>query len=154
MSTDIVDAFDAIQALVAGNPPEDLSGSPLTLCWQNEDNALPDEPAPFVYFELTTDRGEFIELGGGRGSNRFRHIAELHAYLFVPRGLGLKAGLQMAEPIAALFRSYKGGGIVCEGASVHPAGEGEALVPPGAEGLAGNYSAVIVAIPLHFDQVG
>lgn len=146
--TDIAAAFAAIQARAAA----EIAGLPLL--WQNEDNELPDEPAPFAYFELITDLGAFIELGGGRGSNRQRTEGELHAYVFAPRGVGLAAMLERAETVAAAFRSYRGGGISCQSATVHPAGEGEALVPPGVRSVAGNFTCCIVSIPIHFDQIG
>lgn len=145
--TDIVAAYAAIQARAISQ----ITG--ISLLWQDEGNVLPDTPAPFVYFELVTESGGFIEIGGGRGANRHRHNAELHAYVMVPRGNGLTYGLTRAEPVAAAFRSYRGAGISCSGGTVHPVGEGESLTPPGLSSAAGNYACVMVAIPLYFDQV-
>lgn len=126
-----------------------------TILWQDEDATLPDDPAPFVYFELITDRADFIELGGGRGSNRMRQTAELHGFVFVPRGWGLEASLPLAEHVAAAFRSYKLAETVsCGAASVQPVGEGASLVPPGMRSEAGNYACHLVAVPLYFDQIG
>lgn len=126
-----------------------------TILWQDEDNQLPDEPAPFVFFELITDRAEFIEIGGGRGSNRARQDGELHGFVFVPRGWGLEAMLPLAEHVAAAFRSYRlAGAVSCGAASVHPVGEGADLVPPGLSSAAGNYSCNLVSVPFFFEQVG
>ena len=144
--TTIVDAYDVIRA----RAETQLAGS--TLYWQDVDNVLPDAPVPFIYFEMITDRGFFIEMGGGRGSNRYRHEAELHAYVFSRRGIGLRAMLARAEPVAAVFRRFRSGGVTCRGASVHPVGEGEQLVPPGLSSAAGAYGCVMVAVPLYFDQ--
>lgn len=126
-----------------------------TQLWPDENNVLPDDPAPFVFFELITDRAAFIEMGGGRGSNRMRQTGELHGFVFVPRGWGLEASLPLAEHVAAAFRSYKATGAVeCGAASVHPVGEDADLVPPGLSSAAGNYACILVTVPLFLDQVG
>ena len=127
----------------------------LPLYWQDEDNFdLPDEPAPFVFFELIVRRGRIASFGGGRGANLYRAPAELNAYVFVPRGIGLPAVAVLAETVAAAFRSYRSGGLSCFDATLHPVGEGEALVPPGLSSAAGNYACVVVSVSLHFDQIG
>lgn len=146
--TTIADAFNALKARAVSV----LTGQ--TLLFPDAANVLPDTPATFIYFEMITEGGEFIEIGGGRGANRHRTAAELHAYVFVPRGQGLAVALAAAEPVAAAFRSFRGSGVSCNGATIHPAGEGAQLVPPGGSPVAGNYSAVVVAIPFTFDQVG
>ncbi|MGD9880457.1 MAG: hypothetical protein AB7F22_10620 [Reyranella sp.] len=146
--TDIATAWAAIQARAASQ----ITGMPIL--WPDEGNELPVEPAPFVFIEMTTDRGAFIEIGGGRGSNTFRNRGELLAYVFVPIGEGLARALALAEPVAAAFRSYQGGGVTFDGATVQPLGEGASLVPPGLTSAAGNYSAAMVVCPLHFDQIG
>ena len=102
--------------------------------------------------ELLTERGAFIEIGGGRGNNRFQNDADLVAYVFVPRGKGLAYALSLAEPVAAAFRSFKDASIACNGATVHPVGQGEALVPPGLASIAGNYACAMVSVPLSFVQ--
>lgn len=147
MSTSIVDAWAEIKARATAT----VAGRVL---YALDSNELPDETAPFAFFDLVTERGAFIEIGGGRGANRYRHVAELHGYAFVPRGWGMSEVLASAETIAAAFRSHKGGGITCDGASVHPVGEGETLAPAGVSSIAGNYSCAVAVIPLHFDQTG
>ena len=124
----------------------------LPVRWQDDNNDLADEPSAFAYFELVTEAGSFIEIGGGRGANRYRNYGELHAYVFVPQGHGLAVGLTKAEAIAAAFRSWRENGVSCEGATVHPMGEGQQLAPPGLNSAAGNYACVLVSIPLYFDQ--
>lgn len=127
----------------------------LPLYWQDEDNFdLPDEPAPFVFFELIVRRGRIASFGGGRDANLYRAPAELNAYVFVPRGLGLSVAAILAEPVAAAFRSFRSGGLSCFDATLHPLGEGEALVPPGLSSASGNYACVVVSVSLHFDQIG
>lgn len=144
--TDIVAAFAAIKARAVA----ELTTQ--TLRWPDDDSPLPENPAPFVFFELITDPGTYIELGGGRGANRWRNSGEIHAYAFVPRGQGAPVALTLAETVAAAFRSYRGSGITCRGATVYPIGEGATLVPPGLSSLAGNYSCAVVAVPIVFDQ--
>lgn len=124
----------------------------LPIYWPDEDNQLPDTPAPFVFFELTLEGSRVIEIGGGRGSNRHRNSGEINAYVFAPRGAGLTYLLSIAEPVAAAFRGYRASGITINTASVHPLGEGEALVPPGLESAAGAYGCVVVNMPIYFDQ--
>jgi hypothetical protein len=79
--TDVAAAYDALRSRAeSGN-----FGMPIV--WREEDNqALPDTPAPFVYFEIDAERGRVVELGGGRGNNRYRNGGELVGYVFVPRG--------------------------------------------------------------------
>jgi hypothetical protein len=147
MSTDIVDAIAALRTRAAA-----ITAAPVY--WRDEDDVvLPDDPAAFVWIEPTIERGVYIEIGGGRGANRYRQTGELAAYVFAPRAGGALAALALAEDVAAVFRSFRGGGVSCHGASVHPAGEGEALTPPGVRSVAGNYVCVTVAVPFHFDQI-
>lgn len=126
----------------------------LPLMWQDDENYLSDTPEPFVFFEMVTQAAGAIEIGSGRGGNRHRNRAELNAYVFAPRGTGMAYVLSLAEPVAAVFRSYRGGGVTFENAAVHPVGEGEALVPPGLSSAAGNYACAVVNAPFFFDQIG
>jgi hypothetical protein len=127
----------------------------LPLYWQDEDNFdLPDEPAPFVFFEMIVRRGRIAGFGAGRGANLYRTPAELNAYVLIPRGQGLPVAATYAEAVAAAFRSFRSGGVSCFEATLHPMGEGEALVPPGLSSAAGNYACVVVSVSLHFDQIG
>lgn len=146
--TTISDAWSAIRARAEAQ----LSG--LTLWWPFEDNVLPDDPAPFVYFDLDMARARVIEYGGGQARNRHRNEGELHAYVFVPRGYGMADALSRGETVAAAFRSYRVTDIKCAEASVHPLGEGAELVPPGLDSIAENYSAALVIVQLYFDQIG
>ncbi|MGE0290330.1 MAG: hypothetical protein AB7I42_24900 [Bradyrhizobium sp.] len=148
MSIDIADAWTLLKARAEA----EVTG--VTLLFAFEDNYdLPDTPAPFAFFEIVSDgRGDFIEVGAGRASNRFRNRAMLNAFVFVPVGWGMQAALDAAEPIAKAFRRYAVPYLKSQGATVHPVGEGAQLVPPGLSSAAGNYSACVVEIPLYFDQ--
>lgn len=126
----------------------------LPLYWQDERNVLPPTPAPFVYFEFSTDRARHAAFGGGRGSNLHRVAGELIGYVFWRRGAGLDVGLGYGETVAAVFRSWRSNEVSCSVATVQPLGEGAALVPPGLSNAAGNYSCVAVIVALHFDQIG
>lgn len=126
----------------------------LPLYWQDENSILPDDPVPFVFFELIARRGRIAGYGSGNGANLYRTPCEFNAYVFVPRGQGLPVAAGYAETVAAAFRSYRSGGVSCFDATLHPMGEGEALVPPGLSSAAGNYACVVVNVNLHFDQIG
>lgn len=146
MSVSIADALAVIQERAAAQI------TTMPLLWPDEDHVLPDKPAPFVFFDVIADRSDVIEIGGGRATNRHRHRAELNAYVFAPRGTGLAYVLSLAEPVAAAFRRYASGGVKFDGATVHPVGEGAALVPPGLNSAAGNYACAVVSAPFLFDQ--
>ena len=149
------DTTDLAGALAIIRARAEAQITTLPLYWQDEDNFdLPDEPAPFVYFEVIARRGRIAGFGAGRGANLYRTPAELNAYVFVPRGMGLPAAAVLAETVAAAFRSFRSGGLSCFDATLHPVGEGEALVPPGLSSAAGNYACVVVSVSLHFDQIG
>ena len=149
------DTTDLAGALAIIRARAEAQITTLPLYWQDEDNfALPDEPASFVFFELIARRGRIVGFGGGRGANLYRAPAELNAYVFVPRGQGLPIAAVLAETVAAAFRSFRSGGLSCFDATLHPIGEGEALVPPGLSSAAGNYACVVVSVSLHFDQIG
>jgi len=142
----ITAAFAAIKARAEAN----ISGVPMF--WQDGGNHLPDKVGPFIYFELLIEGASPIEIGGGRGANRHRNTGELNIYVFDALGVGLSALLARAEPIAAVFRGWRGDGVSIPTASVHPLGEGESLTPPGMDSVAGNYVAVVVHASLYFDQ--
>lgn len=147
--TDVAAAYDALRSRAeSGN-----FGMPIV--WREEDNAaLPDTPAPFVYFEIDAERGRVVELGGGRGNNRYRNGGELVAYVFVPRGWGMRPALARAETVAARFRSYRDAHVTCAEATVLPVAEGEGLAPPGVRSPAENYAAAMAVIRFRFDQIG
>lgn len=146
---DIVAAHDALKARAA------IAAAGMPILWRDEENEpLPDTPAPFVYFEIETDRGRAIEMGGGRGNNRYRNAGELVGYVFVPRGWGMRTALTRGETIAAAFRSFRDASVSCAEATVKPGAEGEALAPPGVRSPAGNYAAAIVVVRFRFDQIG
>lgn len=125
----------------------------LPMFWQFETNEISDTAEAFVYFEMVGQPAGFIEVGGGRGANRYRHNAEFNAFVFVPIGWGMQDALNRAEAVATLFRSFHESGVSCEGAEIHPVGEGAQLVPPGLQSAAGNYACAVVRVPLHFDQI-
>lgn len=147
--TTVSEARGAVRARIEAN----ITSVPLR--WQNEDGGpLPDEPAPFVYAEFNTERGSLAGFGGGRGNNLYRNPARVEAYVFVPKGVGLDRAEEIAEQIAALFRSYRDQHISCFDATVYPGGDGAALTPAGLSSEVGNYFWASVEVSLHFDQVG
>lgn len=146
--TNIVAAATALRARA------DSQITMLPLFWQDEQNVLPNNPSPFVFFELIADPARPIEFGGGRGNNRYRCPAELNGYVFTPRDWGLPAMLPYGEHVAAAFRSFRDAAVSCHAATVHPLGEGQAIRPRGAATIPGGYNALVVVVDLHFDQVG
>ena len=75
------DATDLAGALAIIRARAESEITTLPLYWQDEDNfALPDEPTPFVSFELIVRRGRIAGFGAGRGANLYRTPAELNAW--------------------------------------------------------------------------
>lgn len=125
----------------------------MPMLWQFETNELSDAAEAFVYFEMVTEGARFIEVGGGRGANRYRHATQFNGFVFVPVGWGMTDALTRAEAVAAAFRSYHTSVVSCDGAEIHPVGEGSQLVPPGLQSAAGNYACCVVVVPVTFDQL-
>jgi hypothetical protein len=148
-------AYGVLRTLIEANKPAAVT----QLCWQNEDAALPNKPATFVYTEFRAVQASVIEIGGGRGANRHRNGAELDLFVFVPRGEGMtNAGgtgcLDLAETFAALLRPYNANGVLVEAVTVYPGGQGSALKPPGFRSEIDNYFFASVGASLRFDLRG
>lgn len=126
----------------------------LPLYWREDGPViLPDEPAPFVYFELEARRGRLVAFGAGRGNNLYRNPSELRAYVFTPRDVGLETAPNYAEAVAAAFRSFRSGGVSCFDATLCPAASASDF-PDQASSAAGNYTCVMVIVSLTYDQSG
>lgn len=132
------------------------SGISIPLRWQAEDGgALPDTPSAFGYVEFLAGGGSLVSFGGGRGSNRYRHRARVHAFVFTPNGDGLSTALTHAETIAARLRSYRDDDISCFEATVHGGGHGPDVSPPGLSRNALNdYWYAVAEIALFYDLIG
>lgn len=115
---------------------------------------LPDDPTPFVFFRLEMDRAQFISIGGGRGNNLARTDGELQGYIFIPRDWGLEQEALYGEHVAAAFRSYRTTDVSCGAVTPAPAVPGSDLMPPGLDSEVENYSCIVAAVPVFFDQVG
>lgn len=115
---------------------------------------LPDDPAPFVYFYIETDPAQFVAYGGGRGANLQRVTGELVGLVHVPRDWGLEEHAAYGEQVAAAFRSHRDEHVSCFAVAPQPAVDGSSLKPPGLESEVVNYSCIVVAVPLFYDQVG
>lgn len=126
----------------------------LPMYWPDENNELPDTPAPFVYFALDTRPAFATGVGGGIANNVWRTPGELQAFVFVPIGQGITQSVTLAESVAAVFRSYRDNYVSCFGASVHPVGKGSEMIPDGLDSAAGNYACAVALVDLFFDQVG
>jgi hypothetical protein len=139
-------------ALLKARAAEQITTLPLY--WREDGQViLPDEAAPFVYFELEARRGRLVAFGSGRGGNLYRNPSELRAYVFVPHGLGLETAPTYAETVAVAFRSYRSGGLSCSDATLFPAASASDF-PDQASSAAGNYTCVMVIVSLTYDQIG
>ena len=149
-------AFNVIKSRLLANKPAALSA----YRFQNEDEdsagnkELPNSPTPFAYAEFVTDPGRLVSFGGGRGNNRYRNPGRLDVYVFTPKGEGLTGVTDLAETIAALFRSYRDDDISCFDATVHPGGQGSDFRPAGVASEVDNYFVAVAEISMHFDLIG
>lgn len=134
--------------------------NPVPFRWQNEaadsagNEALPNEPSPFVYCEFLVERSPVISYGGGVGQNLYRNYARLVAYVLVPKNSGMDEAESIAEQVASLFRSYRDATITCFEATVYPGGDGSSLNPVGLNSPVGNYYYASVESAVVFDQIG
>jgi len=153
-------AYAVIKTRIEANRPLDGSGNVVLLRWQNQDAdtdgniGLPNIPTPFAYTEFVTDPGRLTGFGGGRGANLYRNPGRIDSFVFVPKGWGFAPATDIAEQIAALFRSYRDADISCFDATVYPGGNGSDVKPPGVQSDVDNYFWAGVEVSLHFDQIG
>lgn len=122
--------------------------------WRNDNNVLPDPPAAFIFFEFESERGSIAGYGSGRGNNLYRYPGEVLGWLAVERARGLEFGLAIAEPIAALFRSYRDSHVSIFEASVRPITGITDAAPSAMQDISGNYDWYLIEVNLSFDQVG
>ncbi len=147
-------AFDVIRTRLDGNKPV-YNSVTLASRWPNEtDTPLPATPIPFIYTEFLTDPADLVSAGGGRGNNRYRHSGRIVTYVFVPMGYGEKAAMNIADQVAAVFRSYRDTTISCFSATPYPGGEGQKLAPPGIGSAVTSYWCAFVEVEMFFDLIG
>jgi len=115
---------------------------------------LPAEPAAFVFYRIEMDRAQFVSIGGGRGNNLARSEGELQAFVFLPRDWGLEQEALYGEHVAAAFRSYRATDVSCGAVTPQPAVPGSDLKPQGIDSEVENYSCIVAAVPIFYDQVG
>jgi hypothetical protein len=130
----------------------------IPLYWQNEQQTtdLPDEPTPFGFVVFDND-GPGIgpaSYGDGVGLNRWRNMARVEAFVFVPQGTGADLADDYAEAICARLRGYRDDIISCFGAHVRETVSGQTMTPAGVNSAAGNYWICVAEIDLWFDQLG
>jgi hypothetical protein len=136
----IAEVKSAIEARLSAN----FSAAPLR--FKGDTSPLPNEPAAFIYVELTIDAFDFIAFGGGRGQNLQRSEGEILAHVLIPVGSSIATGLEWAEQIAAVFRGQRVDDIS------YGAAEG---MPASGRSEDGNYEYVATCIvQLHFEKLG
>lgn len=114
--------------------------SDVPIFWPNENEELPDSPAPFLSVEIR--RGVERNVTRGQpGSNLRRDTAEIIARIFGRAGEGEDAVSLYADEIVRIFRDYDETGVTC--AMGNGGGEGN---------VDGNYYRMDVIIPFTFDH--
>lgn len=149
----------ASQALAALRSRLSGAGLSFTVYWHGDDQpVLPDEPTTFAFMILNNDGSGFSPagFGGGLGSNLYRNRATLEAYVFAPPtgADGMGPVMDIAELIAARFRSFRDSNVFVQAADVEPIGEGSNISVPGLETAVNNYLCAVAVVKLHFDQIG
>lgn len=128
-------------------------GTAVPLRWPNEaGDPLPDDPAPFIYTEFMVEDARIAGYGSGRGGNLHRNTCRIEGYAFVPKGWGLDAAEDIAEQVAALFRSHRDATISCFTARVTAGGDGADIAPAGLPSPVSAYFWAGFDVALHFDQ--
>lgn len=136
----LADVHAAVKARIAAN------FTAIAVRYANENNQLPDTPAPFVFVEIDLDPSFNAAYGGGRGQNRHRTTGELLAHFMWPVGWGVEDAFAKAEEFAALFRNYRDSTMSCFAGGPMP-GTGKTED--------GSYShCATVAVDLFFDLIG
>lgn len=117
--------------------------------YHNEDTALPDDPAPFIFVEFIAERPFLAGFGGGVGANLQRTGGRIEAHVLVPVGSGIEDGLSYAETFAAVFRGLRVDDISFVGLD----GELAQVFPADGATDDGSYSHVATTlVPFYFDQ--
>lgn len=80
--------------------------------WPNEGTDVPDA-APWVHIEIHGEDEKIMAFGGGRGANEFDWIGRIEAHVMVPRQEGTGRAVDLADQIAAIFRSQRFSGVSC-----------------------------------------
>lgn len=152
MSTTTSAAYALLKGIATSNQPAGLTEG---YRWENEDGEpLPDEPAPFAFGTFAVDRQQLIAVGGGLGQNLYRYRGYFTLYVFGPKNKGLTQTSDLAETLAAHYRSYRSGDVTVWSASALPGGDGAAIKPPGLSSEVGNYFFAVCEVELTFDQIG
>ena len=151
-------AFAVIRSVIEGDPPEDgatWGSAAVQLLWYGDPNQIiPDFPAPFGFTLFEAGVSGVIERGGGSGQLRHRNPAAAEFFVCTPKDSGQQRGTDIAEQVAALFRSYNESGVTVENATVYPSVDGSQLKPPGADTDVGNYLVAACGIEFRFDLIG
>lgn len=124
------DVFSTIQTIVAG-----WSGT-APVIWENEDFALPESPAEFVYVEVYDDviRQDTI---GAPQANEWLEAGMIYMHVMTRRGEGSSRARTLARDLSNLFREQPSNGVYFREMSI---GAGE----PGRS--FGNYFAMTLTV--------
>ena len=153
--TTLEGAWGVVRTRLNANVPTypNVDEIPIRYLNDNQD-PLPNEPAPFIFVDWVSDPGELASFGGGAGANRWRYRARCVFYVFIPAGAGLEAAANIAEQVATVFRGYRDSSISCFDCTVYPGGSGKALNPPGIDSAVDNYFWAAAELDLFYDLIG
>lgn len=137
--------FAAAEAIIRARFLEQWPHASVPIYWANENNELPDTPAPFLAAEIIGDGEAMYAHGAGRGANVWRGEGAIGIHVLVPKGWGTQHALQYLDDAFAIFR-----GLRLDGVSY------EAAIPQGAGQYAhdGNYWQVDGEVPFHTYLIG
>jgi hypothetical protein len=152
------DAHAVIRTLLESSVPNDGSefgGGPIVLRWFGDnDGPLPPVEQPFAFIIFDASRSSVIERGGGAGHLRHRNPAIADVFVFTEIRSGLKRATDIAEQVAAIYRSVNQGGVVVEAVTVYPGGPGSQMQVAGLSAEVGNYMWSGCSIEFRYDLIG
>jgi hypothetical protein len=106
--------FPAAEAIIRARLLSEWPHSDVPIYWANEENILPDQPAPFLLVEIIGDGESLYAHGGGRGANVWRGEGAIAIHILVPKGQGTQGALGYLEDAFTIFRGLRIDGVSYE----------------------------------------
>lgn len=132
--------FPTAEGIVKGRFLAKWNHAGVSIVWANEDNVLPDVPAPFLMVEIIRDGDQLYAHGGGRGANVWRGEGAIAIHVLVPRGWGTADAQQYLEDAFTIFRGKRLDGVSYDATIAQGAGDSP---------TDGNYWQVDGEVPFH-----